>query len=113
MKREELQQDILKQESFIEEEQRCLNFCLSNPDECEEGEIKEREEYIGELIEKLKHTNGLLNIYPEFLPAKKIQSPNIYPEFLPAKKKFNNFCRQKKFNPQIYPEFLPAKKKIQ
>ena len=29
MKREELEQEILKQESFIEEEQRCLNFCFS------------------------------------------------------------------------------------
>jgi hypothetical protein len=61
MKREELEQEILRQESFIEEEQRCLNFCLSNPDECEEDEIQEREEYIGELIEKLEHTKGLLN----------------------------------------------------
>ena len=61
MKREELEQEILRQESFIEEEQRSLNFCLSNPDECEEGEIEEREEEIGELIKKLEHTKGLLN----------------------------------------------------
>jgi hypothetical protein len=61
MKREELEQEILRQESFIEEEQRCLNFCLSNPDECEEGEVEEREEEIRKLIEKLEHTKGLLN----------------------------------------------------
>jgi hypothetical protein len=61
MKREDLEQEILRQESFIDEEQRCLNFCLSNPDECEDGEIEEREEEIGKLIEKLEHTKGLLN----------------------------------------------------
>ena len=61
MKREELEQEILRQESFIEEEQRCLNFCLSNHDECEEGEIEERQEEIGKLIEKLEYAKGLLN----------------------------------------------------
>jgi hypothetical protein len=61
MKREELEQKILRQERFIEEEQRCLNFCLSNPDECEEGEIEERQEEIGKLIEKLEYAKGLLN----------------------------------------------------
>ena len=61
MKREELEQEILRQEAFIEEEQRCLNFCFSNPDECEENEIDEREEDLNKLIEKLEHTKRLLN----------------------------------------------------
>lgn len=57
----ELEQEILRQESIIDEEQRCLNFCLSNPDECDDGEIKEREEYIGKLIENLENTKKQLN----------------------------------------------------
>ena len=61
MKRDELEQEILRQESFIEEYQKCLNFCLSNPDECEEGEIEGREEEIGKLLEKLEHTKGTLD----------------------------------------------------
>lgn len=60
MTKEKLQQDILKQESIIEEEIRCLNFCLSNPEECEKGEIKERQKYIDELIEKLNNLKMII-----------------------------------------------------
>lgn len=60
MKIPELEQVILRQESIIEEEQRCLDYCLDNPDECGDGEIQERQENIGELIEKLEYTKRLL-----------------------------------------------------
>lgn len=66
MNQVELEQEILRQEGFIEEEQRCLNFCLSNPEVCEESEIEEREVEIGKLLEKLEYTKGLLNNLKQF-----------------------------------------------
>ena len=48
------EQEILRQEEIIEEEQRCLDFCLNNLDECDDSEIEEREEEIGRLLEILE-----------------------------------------------------------
>lgn len=44
-------------EGYVNEEQRCLDYCISNPDECDEGEIELREKTVDELhgnIEYLK-----------------------------------------------------------
>ena len=58
MKILDLEQEILRQQSFIEEEQRCLDYCLDNQQECDENEIEEREEYIRELIEHLEYNKS-------------------------------------------------------
>lgn len=50
-----MEEEILRDECFLEEEQRCLNYCLNNLDECDEDEIDAREEYIAELIEKIEN----------------------------------------------------------
>lgn len=59
MKILDLEQEILRQQSFIEEEQCCLDYCLDNQQECDENEIEEREEYIRELIEHLEYNKSL------------------------------------------------------
>ena len=51
---EENVQKLLRQESYIEEERRCLDWCIENQDECEEGEIEELGNTIDELEQKLE-----------------------------------------------------------
>lgn len=57
--KEELRQSIENQKSFIVEEQRCLNFCYENPDECDVEEMEARETYIGELLVELEKLEKL------------------------------------------------------
>jgi len=54
-------QKILRQESYIEEERRCLDWCYENPEECEDGEKEELEERIYELEEKLEKDRARYN----------------------------------------------------
>ena len=54
-------QKILRQESYIEEERRCLDWCYECPEECEEGEVEERENEIYKLEQKLEEDRATYN----------------------------------------------------
>lgn len=64
---EELEQKIARQESLIEEEQRCLNYCLNNPSKCTKREVKDRERLLGYMLEELYQFNELLEELNETL----------------------------------------------
>jgi Icc-related predicted phosphoesterase len=48
------EEEIKRLENFIEEEQRCLDYCYSNPGSCDEGEVDERLETLDELRDELE-----------------------------------------------------------
>lgn len=48
-------------ESYLIEEQRCLDFCVSNPDECDDDEIIQREKEINKLNNKIEELKVYLD----------------------------------------------------
>ena len=48
-----LKEEIDNKQSILTEEQRCLNWCYENPEECDVDEIPTREEYVNNLADEI------------------------------------------------------------